>query len=174
MRSKMKPKSWKNYPETMLKNSFGKKHQNDAKTTKNGSKTAGVEVGNCRFFRPKARPAPPRAPHMTPRRLPDPSGIDFSSFFQFFGSLWDQFSIMFWWFCLPNCAPKCDQHFPFKTKTAGVSPAEGRKEGRMEGRKEGRKEATKKSILQSARVSPYKQVDFGIGQRSALRVALFH
>ena len=35
----------------MSKNSFEKKHQNDAKVTKNGSKTGGVEVVNSWFFK---------------------------------------------------------------------------------------------------------------------------
>ncbi len=59
---KLMPKSWQTGPETILENSFRKKHQKDAKMTKNDAKTGGVEVVNWRFFRARARPGPPRAP----------------------------------------------------------------------------------------------------------------
>ena len=152
MKSKMMPKSWKNCPETMLKNSFGKKHQNYAKMIKKCVQNSFKNVRGKRWLgRRKGLWAAGRR-FLRRQRLPDPSGIDFPSFLKVFWSLWDPFSIIFWMLILQNCPPKRDQHFHLKTKTASISPAEGRKDGR--------KEATKKSTLQSARVSPYKQVDF--------------
>jgi hypothetical protein len=73
----------------MLKNSLEQKHKNNAKMTKNGLKTGGLEVRNGRFFWARARPGPPRAPHLTPRRRLGSSGIDFPSFLKLFSSLWD-------------------------------------------------------------------------------------
>ena len=89
---------------------------------------------NCRFFRSKARPAPPRAPHMMPRRLPEPYGIDLSSRCRLRCSHWDPFDIMFCCFCFAHCASKRDLHFSLHTKTPGVSRAQGREDGRKAGR----------------------------------------
>ena len=125
------------------------------------------------------------------QRLPDPSGIDFPSFLKVFWSLWDPFSIIFWMLILQNCPPKRDQHFHLKTKTASISPAEGRKDGRklQKSRLCNRQgfRPTNKSIFKLASTPPYakqifwswqafrptKKVGFEIGKRFALQKKRF-